>query len=233
MAASPDITYAIVDQLIESFRDVGSEVVREHWPILLFLAFIAILARIGRSPLFKGLLGEASVKVGALRRLEKDGFRIFNDLVLPRPDGKGTTQIDHVIASRGGIFVVETKNYSGWIFGDANSRQWTQISRGKKSRFQNPLHQNALHINALVAATGIPKDRFENLVYFIGDAVLKTELPANVMTRGLTDYVQRPRATIVTDDELQKLAEILDRQRATGSAASRAHRAQMKARRTD
>lgn len=232
MAASPDITSAFADQLIESFRNVGSGIVGEHWPILLVAALIAILSRIGRSPSVKGLLGEASVKVGALRRLEKDGFRIFNDVVLPRPDGNGTTQIDHIIASRCGIFVVETKNYSGWIFGDAKSRQWTQITRGKKSRFQNPLHQNALHINALVAATGIPKNRLENLVYFIGGAILKTELPANVITRGLTDYVRRPRPPIATDEELLKLTEILECFSASGYSASRAHRAQMKARRT-
>lgn len=231
MATSPDIPSAIVDQLIESFRAVGTGIVSEHWPILLLVVFIAILARIARSPTVKGLLGEASVKAGALRKLEKEGCRIFNDLILPRPDGKGTTQIDHVIASRGGIFVVETKNYSGWIFGDAKSRQWTQTLRGKKSRFQNPLHQNALHINALVAATGIPKDQFENLVYFVGDAVLKTELPENVMTRGLADYVRGRRVPVVTDDELRELSEVLERFRANGSAASRAHRSQMKGRR--
>jgi restriction system protein len=61
------------------------------------------------------------VGLAVLRRLDSRLYRVFHDLYLPRPDGKGTTQIDHVVVSRYGIFVIETKNMTGWIFGDANS----------------------------------------------------------------------------------------------------------------
>lgn len=66
----------------------------------------------------------------------------FHDVMLPTPDG--TTQIDHVFVSRFGVFVVETKNMAGWIFGSERGRRWTQVlPGGRKTSFQNPLRQNA------------------------------------------------------------------------------------------
>jgi hypothetical protein len=65
------------------------------------------------------------------------------------PSQGSTTQIDHVLVSVYGIFVIETKNMKGWIFGDERSAQWTQSIFGKKSRFQNPLRQNYRHVKAL------------------------------------------------------------------------------------
>jgi len=223
----------ILDPLLRSFRDAGAGVLSEHWPYLLLLLVIVVLARILRSASIKGKIGEAAVSLGALRKLEKEGYRIFNDLVLPRPDKKGTTQIDHLVVAPTGVFVVETKNYAGWIFGSADSRQWTQTLRGRKSRFQNPLHQNALHINALAAATGIPKDRFKSVVYFVGDALLKTDLPPEVITRGLASYVRGHREAVVSADELERLFTVLESFEAQGAAASWAHGRQMRALRRD
>ncbi|WP_350617509.1 nuclease-related domain-containing protein, partial [Pseudomonas sp. HY7a-MNA-CIBAN-0227] len=72
-----------------------------------------------------------------------------NNVTLPLPNG-GSTQIDHVIVSIYGIFVIETKNYKGWIFGNEKQRQWTQaFPNGRKYKFQNPLRQNYLHIKTL------------------------------------------------------------------------------------
>ena len=60
----------------------------------------------------------------------KKGYYLFNDLTLETPDE--TTQIDHVIISRFGIFVIETKNFTGWIFGSENQKQWTKTTYGNK-----------------------------------------------------------------------------------------------------
>lgn len=219
-----------LDQLLSSFLNVGMGILRDHWPLLLFLGAITLLARILRKSLVKGFVGEAVVNFGALRKLEKEGYRVFNDIVLPRPDGKGTTQIDHIIASPTGIFVIETKNYAGWIFGDEHSRYWTQTLRGQKNRFQNPLHQNALHINALAKATGLPKERFKSLVYFIGDATLKTKLPPEVMTTGLASYVRKNQALAVSNDELATLISFLESLHPSRAASKKAHRIQIEAR---
>lgn len=67
------------------------------------------------------------------------------------PVEKGLTEIDLLMIHETGLYVVESKNYSGWIFGDENQKEWTQVLAGgrKKSRFYNPVWQNAGHIKAL------------------------------------------------------------------------------------
>ena len=111
-------------------------------PLTLVVAFL-------KSPLFKGWFGEKRVSAEASRRLPPEQYRAFHNVTLP--DGTGTTQVDHIYVSRFGVFVVETKNMAGWIFGDAKQRQWTQTIYRKKTRFQNPIHQNYKHLKTLEA----------------------------------------------------------------------------------
>ena len=88
---------------------------------------------------FKGFLGESVINVAMWLKLEKDIYHRLNGITLPRANG-GSTQIDHIIVSVYGIFVIETKNYKGWIYGSETQRQWTQsFPNGSKFKFQNPL----------------------------------------------------------------------------------------------
>lgn len=68
-------------------------------------------------------------------------------MTLDTPDG--TTQIDHVFLSPFGVFVLETKNMRGWIFGSENQAQWTQQIFKQRFKFQNPTRQNYKHLKAL------------------------------------------------------------------------------------
>lgn len=58
-------------------------------------------------------------------------YIILNDIMLPTQ--YGTTQIDHIVVSPYGIFVIETKNYKGWIFGHENSEEWKQSLWGRRN----------------------------------------------------------------------------------------------------
>jgi hypothetical protein len=82
--------------------------------------------------------------------LEKIGeSNILTNIYLPQKDGT-TTEIDLLAVNSTGIYVFESKNYSGWIFGDEKSRTWTQsLKGGKKNKFYNPIWQNKGHISAL------------------------------------------------------------------------------------
>ena len=75
------------------------------------------------SPSRRGATGEKFV-AWRLRFGLPDEYLILNDVYLPLPDGT-TTQIDHIVVSQYGVFVVETKCYKGWIFGNAESKVWT------------------------------------------------------------------------------------------------------------
>lgn len=115
--------------------------------IILLCLLVAAVLSFFRSPWFKGMFGEALVSTLLRRSLEEDTYRLLNDLTLP--SGAGTTQIDHVVLSRFGVFVIETKNMKGWIYGSPDQVQWTQVIYRHKSRFQNPLHQNYKHIKTI------------------------------------------------------------------------------------
>lgn len=97
-------------------------------------------------PTIKGYLGEERIQ-NLLHKLGEE-YTVFNDLYVEKEDGT-TAQIDHVVISRYGIFIIETKNYTGWIFGDEKKRNWTQVIYKKKSRFYNPILQNKNHVKAL------------------------------------------------------------------------------------
>ena len=100
--------------------------------------------------------------------LPKDEYYLIKDVTLLTDDG--TTQIDHIIVSRYGVFVIETKNMKGWIFGSANQKTWTQKIYKHTHKFQNPLHQNYKHVKTLEALLDIPSSAIHSLVVFVGDS---------------------------------------------------------------
>ena len=85
----------------------------EKLGVLWYLIPIAILAAILKSPWFKGVAGEFIVNISAKMMLNKDEYHLIKNVTLPTEDG--TTQIDHIIVSKYGIFVVETKNMKGQL----------------------------------------------------------------------------------------------------------------------
>jgi hypothetical protein len=106
------------------------------FPLYLVLVLIILigLALLLRSPVVKGYLGEADVRQ-RLKNLPEE-YITFHDVLVPNEDK--TTQIDHIVVSPYGIFVIETKNYKGWIFGNEKSRYWTQSNFKRKDKFHNP-----------------------------------------------------------------------------------------------
>ena len=82
-----------------------------------------------------------------LQRLPSDEYIVLNDLMLPTR--YGTTQIDHTVLSTYGVYVIETKNYSGRITGNEKSEQWEQNIYGYRYKTGNALRQNKAHIAAV------------------------------------------------------------------------------------
>ncbi|MCI8366751.1 MAG: NERD domain-containing protein [Eggerthellaceae bacterium] len=85
-----------------------------------------------------------------------------------------TTEIDVIMVHEKGIFVFESKNYSGWIFGSTEQQQWTQVLKGgAKERFYSPIKQNKSHIKALSGHLGLPEDLFVSFIVFSERCELK------------------------------------------------------------
>lgn len=189
----------------------------------LFLAFTAIFAVYFyfRSPTVKGAMGEARVTSRMKSALNPNEYVILNDLTLPT--NGGTTQIDHIVVSQFGIFVVETKNMKGWIFGGERQARWTQTLRRHKSQFQNPLRQNFKHVKTVQELLSLRAVDIHNVVVFVGSAQPKTDMPNNVLwsARELADYVNARRMSVFSQDQVTDFVEKL---RHTALVANRATR---------
>ena len=159
------------------------------------------------SNFLKGWAGEAMGAVAHWAFLDKAIYFPLNNLTLSTSNG--TTQIDHVIVSKFGIFVIEAKNIDGWIFGDERSPQWSVVRPGRKFRMQNPLHQNYRHIKAIGEFLQMEEDCLHSLVMFWGDCEFKTEMPRNVMLKGYTSYIKSFDRVLFTDSEVMSFTEAL------------------------
>lgn len=144
-----------------------------------------------------GSLGER-ITARRLNRLRSDDYLVLNDLLIRDWNGE-TTQIDHVVVSRYGIFVIETKCYKGWIFGHENNRVWTQslftgrrwFGGSEQHKFRNPIKQNWRHIYVLAEVLELPKRLLHNVVVFSGESEFKTEVPENVMfDNDVVEYIR-------------------------------------------
>ncbi len=139
--------------------------------IVFYLILILIKPARHHAPNLGGYLGEQRV-AKQFTKLELEGYKILNDIMLPT--SRGTSQIDHVILSPYGIFVIETKNYKGWIYGSENSENWTQVIYKRKTSFRNPIKQNWGHICALKEVLKEFKDiNYISIIIFAGSAELK------------------------------------------------------------
>lgn len=191
-------------------------------PAIILLSFF-------KSPWFKGKFGEFTINLMARRHLAAERYHLVKNVTLPTDDG-GTTQIDHIIVSQYGIFVVETKNMKGWIFGNAKQSIWTQKIYKKSFKFQNPLFQNYRHVKTLEQALGFASDKFFSVVVFIGEASFKTEMPDNVTAgKGYIRFIQSKQDIILSDAEVHAaLASIESGRLVESFKTDRAHIAHLK-----
>ncbi len=145
------------------------------WPFLLLIIIVLFF----RTPFMKGKIGEGLVNIANSVVLDETVYIPVKNITLMLADGS-TTQIDHVLVSKYGIFVIETKNMKGWIYGDECEKYWTQQIFKQKHQFQNPLHQNRRHIKALGEVLGLPLSVFVSIVVFVGECKFKTAKPSDV-----------------------------------------------------
>ena len=178
--------------------------------------------------ILKGWFGEKLTTFGMWLALDENIYRRVDDIILPSKNG--TTQIDHILISIYGIFVIETKNMQGWVFGSEKDSTWCQSIYGHKTRFQNPLRQNYRHIECLAEFLAMDRKVFNSIVFFIGECELKTSLPPNVLCSGLNSYVEKFTVLVFTPLQVAEIERKL-RQLKSGSGLTRSdHIASLKQR---
>ena len=182
------------------FAPIINQLISTFW----WLIPLAIIAAVLKSAWFKGIAGEFIVNLGAKLFLDKEKYHLIKNVTLPTENG--STQIDHVIVSKYGVFVVETKNMKGWIFGSPNQKTWTQKIYKHSSKFQNPLHQNYKHTKTLESLLGLNEEQIFSVVVFVGDSTFKTEMPENVTYgKGYIRFVKSKTQPVLTEAEVENI----------------------------
>ena len=206
--------------------------------ILIVLVIAFIVSRAFRNtPEHKGREGELHVH-SILAQLPEE-YTVLDDVVLKT--NSGTTQIDHVVVSRYGVFAIETKNYRGDIYGNDDRQQWTQVivtdvtymkkwyktyTYVTKNRFYNPVKQSVSHANAIKRTLGAwPNLKVVPIVVFAGSAVLK-----NVTTQHHVVYDDQLLATIrsysypcLSDADVAQVVNRLTQQNVRDQVDDRTH----------
>jgi len=140
--------------------------------ILICAFFLFVLIR--RLTTTAGKAGENAVARN-LHWLPKDRYFVINDLLLDRGNGY-TTQIDHVVVSPYGVFVIETKNIYGYIHGSDNSKLWRSCWRNRDLSFDNPILQNEAHIKALASILKDKQVKYISIIAFSNNAILQVSV---------------------------------------------------------
>lgn len=198
------------------------------WWLLPVVAVLLALSVVFKSPTHKGQRGERMVKKLLEQRPQEGQEAHLHDVTLNRLDGQGSSQIDHIVINRYGIFVLETKHYQGHIVGREHDSQWKQMLGNKQFHFQNPLRQNHSHIKALQELLQLPSSVFQSVIVFTGSARPPSNLPSHVCTRHdllqVLASLEKGKNTVFTREQVQSLHRQLKLSRLPPTRAThRAH----------
>lgn len=170
---------------------------------------------------FKGWFGEKKTAWKLSLWLNRKRYKKFHSMIIPTSNG--TSQIDHIVVSAFGVFIIETKNMKGWIFGSEDRAKWTQVVFKKKYRHQNPLRQTYRQKKCLAEFLDIHESYIQTIIYFNGDCVFKTPQPANVINYGLIRYIKRFSHKVLSENEIVKIIEKLNLHQRESKLTKRDH----------
>ncbi|MCW1837929.1 nuclease-related domain-containing protein [Bacillus xiamenensis] len=185
----------------------------------------------------KGALGEYKIDI-QLSQLPK-GFLFLNDVMIENPaSSTGYSQIDHIVISPHALFVIETKNYQGTIYGGKKRKNW--LINGKFP-FMSPLAQNYGHIQAIkrCAKDLIDTSSVVSLISFTKRCTFKVDEELRKVTSNelviydieLTEFIQRKSANIrlqkpapiYSESDRKRLFELLSQANITDDSLRKQH----------
>lgn len=177
------------------------------WTLVFLLLFliISIFLYFNKAKII-GKVGERRISLRL--HLLPNEYYLFNNVYLKINDN--SVQIDHIVVSKYGIFIIETKNIKGWIFGNDKSEYWTKNMYGKKYHFRNPLKQNFYHVKSLQSLLKIPQNKIIPIVVFMKGSTLKCETNGIVTTSSkLLKLIRRYKEVVFDKDEVQRIIYVL------------------------
>ena len=189
--------------------EIAFKLLTKFWYLWLLIIAAGVLEVF--MPKIKGAIGEKSVAF-VLSGLDKTKYKLINNIMLQV--GNKTTQIDHVIVSNYGIFVIETKNYKGWIIGKEFDDKWKQVIYKRKEKLHNPIKQNYGHIQALKEVLNDFQDiNYISIIAFTTRAELKVTSKTDVvytinLHKTIKKYKDENIPDLVKEDVYAKLISL-------------------------
>lgn len=153
-------------------------------------------------PKLRGFMGEFWLRQ-ELEKLNVRKYKLLNDIMIE--DNNGTHQIDHIVISKYGIFVIEMKNYYGLICGNDYSKKWKQYLGKNKIEFYNPLFQNYGHVKVLSEFLNINEEKFVPIICFSNQVKLKVKSNKIVTQLGLINKEITKFNEIIIDEDIEEL----------------------------
>jgi hypothetical protein len=112
------------------------------------------------------------------------------------------------------VFVIETKNMKGWIFGGARQQMWTQKIFKYTKKFKNPFRQNCKHVGTLKSLLELNDQQIFSVVVFVGSSTFKTELPENVIKGpGLIKYIKSKEQQVILRTDVPMILSKIEAER--------------------
>lgn len=181
-------------------NDFINGVNKNIYPILVIIIILTFLVERYYKKI-RGYYGEFWVKK-ELSKLPKKDYIVLNNIMIKT--NNGTHQIDHIVLSKFGIFVIEMKNFYGLIIGDEYKEKWVQYLGKNKYYFKNPIHQNYGHIKALEETLKIKEDKFISIICISNQAKLKVNAK-NVTHLDFINNLIRSYKNEILDIDLEEL----------------------------
>ena len=155
----------------------------------------------------KGLSGELNTSARLTATLDESLYHYHHDIIVPFKNG--SAQIDHLIVSPFGLFIIETKNLAGWIYGSSDKAKWTQVLFKTKHQFQNPLRQTFRQKKVIASYLRIREKDIHPIINFVGDCTFQTEMPPNVVMSEPDVYIGTFKEEVFAYDELDRIQALL------------------------
>ncbi len=185
-------------------KDILKTILDNFWIYLII--FISIVYYLISNRL-RGYFGEIKTS-NILNKLPKKDYKILNDLML-YSDNK-THQIDHLVVSKHGIFVIEMKNYQGKVVGNEFKDNWKQYIGSKTNSFYSPVKQNYGHLRCISDVLDMNMNNLIPIIVFPSDTIIETECPYAVTQDNLIKYIKtfKEKKDIDVDDVYSKLVSL-------------------------
>ncbi len=176
--------------------------------LLIVILIVTVGAKLWTLPKVRGIVGEWQVRF-RLGKTIPNQYYVVNDYQVKLENG--SMQIDHMVINQYGVFVIETKNYSGRIYGNESQTKWTQVlAYGKvKNILYNPIMQNGMHIkhlSTILNRTGI----YRNMVVFVRNNTYQISSEKLVSLSQIKSVINAPFTnTLLTSEEITALYQAL------------------------